>query len=63
MSVFVLDSASAAIDFHALHKRIIDSGDVGSDKAAVSIDVADLQALVSESVELCGEITAHIVYG
>jgi hypothetical protein len=51
------------LTFTRLHERIVDSGDVGSDKAAVSIDVADLQALVSEAIELCGEITAHIVYG
>ena len=43
--------------------RIIDSGDVGSDKAAISINVADLQALVSEAIELCGEITAYIFHG
>jgi hypothetical protein len=46
-----------------LDERIIDSGDLGSDKAGISINVADLQALVSEAVELRGEITAHIVHG
>ena len=39
--VFVLDIASAAINFHALDKGVVNGDNLSGDRATVGIDVSD----------------------
>jgi hypothetical protein len=45
--IFVLDSASATINLHPLHKRIVNSDNLSNDIAGVGVHTANFQPLVT----------------
>jgi hypothetical protein len=51
------------IELQSLGKRVVDRDNIGGDRAGAAADVADLQSLVMEAIELRGELTPRIIDG
>src|SRR5262245_19139764 len=50
--ILVLNSASSAINFHPLHEGIVNGDNLSTDAAAVRVDIADFQPLVTKTINL-----------